>query len=97
MRLLLIIFLGTITLIRRAQKSIFNRLEPNPSSLFGILPQDEFGFNLKNSVEEVCELILVLQFISDLVDRETFKKLSQFFKETLSSGVLSKRSFLNRM
>eukprot|EP01040_Poterioochromonas_malhamensis_P004172 gene4173-4465_t len=63
MKLLLLIFLGTITLIRRAQKNIFTRLEANPSSLLGILPQDEQGLNLRSSVHEgnIQRVISILQ------------------------------------
>jgi hypothetical protein len=60
MRLLLLIFLGTLTLIRRAQRNVFTRMEPaarSVNSLLGIIPHDSDpnsdGLNLKNSVEEV--------------------------------------------
>jgi hypothetical protein len=53
MRLLLVLFLGTVTLIRRAQRNYFNKLD-NPNALLGLLQHEEHGFaNLKDSVEDV--------------------------------------------
>jgi hypothetical protein len=73
MKLLLLIFLGTLTLIRRAQRNAFTRMEPaarTVNSLLGIIPHDNDanseGVNLKNSVEEVvivpCLLSTMLTF-----------------------------------
>jgi hypothetical protein len=54
MQFFLILFLGTITLIRRAQqRSYLNKLE-NTASLLGFLPHEEHTIaNLKDTAEEV--------------------------------------------
>lgn len=51
----LFLFLGFITLIRKAQqRTYFNKLD-FPSTFLGLLPHEENGLsNLKDSVEEVC-------------------------------------------
>jgi hypothetical protein len=59
-----LLFLGTITLVRRAQqRSYFNKLDI-PSSLLGLLPHEEQGLgNLKDSVEEgnINRVVSILQ------------------------------------
>lgn len=58
MRLFLLIFLGYFTLIRRAQRNFFSRLEASTGSILNLFPheeQDNTG-SLRDSVEDVSSI-----------------------------------------
>jgi hypothetical protein len=61
--LLLLLFMGALATVRRAQRNSFVKLDGNPGSLLGIFPHEEQGVTtLRDSVEEVA--VSSLEFLT---------------------------------
>jgi len=70
MKLFLTIFLCYFTLIRRAQRNFFSRLEANTGSILNLFPHEEHGNGgtLRDSVEDVSVRIsFIVQFFVSLL------------------------------